>query len=58
MAQSLLEDFDYDLERILREENGRVDVLAKLASVKAVVNDRTIIQEMLHTPYVENVMCL
>ena len=43
MIQKLLEDFDYNLERILREENGQANALAKLANVKAVVNNRTII---------------
>ena len=42
-AQNLLEDFDYDLERIPKEENSWVDALAKLASTKVAVNNRIII---------------
>ena len=57
-AQRLLEGFDYDLEMIPREENGRADALAKLASAKAAINNKTIIQETLYTPCVENIMCL
>ena len=57
-VQSPLEDFNYDLERIPRKENGQADALAKLASAKVAVNNRTIIQETLHTPCVENIMCL
>ena len=58
MAQRLLEGFNYDLERISKEENGHVDALAKLASAKVAINNRRIIQETLHTPYIEKVMCL
>ena len=58
MVQNLLEDSDYDLERIPREENGWVDALAKLASATVAINNRTIIQETLHTPCAEKVMCL
>ena len=57
-ARELLEGFDFDLERIPGEENDRVDALAKLASAKAVVNNRTIIQETLHALCIEEVMCL
>ena len=39
MAKRLLEDFEYDLQRISREENGRANALAKLASAKTVVNN-------------------
>ena len=53
-----MEDFEYDLERIPREENNQADALAKLASAKVAVNNRMIIQETLHTPCVESVMCL
>ena len=53
-----MEGFDYNWERIPREGNGRADALAKLASIKATVNNRTIIQEALHTPCVEDVMSL
>ena len=43
MAKNLLENFDYDMQKILREENSRVDVLTKLASAKAVINNKMII---------------
>ena len=39
MEKKLLEDFNYDLQRIPREENGRADALAKLASAKATINN-------------------
>ena len=57
-AQRLLEGFDYDLERIPREENGQADALTKLASANVAINNRMIIQEMLHMPCIENVMYL
>ena len=38
-AKDLLEGFNFNLERIPREENGRADALAKLASAKAAVNN-------------------
>ena len=47
MANRLLENFDYDLQRMPRKENGQMDALAKLASAKAIVNNRMIIQETL-----------
>ena len=56
VTQRLLEGFNYDLERIPKEENGQVDALAKLASIKATINNRMIIQEMLHTPCIKKVM--
>ena len=58
IAKGLLEGFDYDLERIPREGNDQVYALAKLANVKVMVNNRTIIQETLYTPFLENIMCL
>ena len=58
MVQKLLENFEYNLERIPREENDRADTLAKLASAKAVVNNRMIIQETLPTPCAEEIMFL
>ena len=48
-----MERFDYDLERIPREKKGRANALAKLASTKATVNNRLIIQEMLQTPCIK-----
>ena len=54
----LLEGFNYDLERIPKKENSQADVLTKLANAKVAVNNKTIIQETLHTPCIENVMCL
>ena len=57
-VQKLLEEFNYNLKRIPREENGRANALAKLASAKATVNNRTIIQEMLPTPCAQKIMCL
>ena len=57
-TQKLLKVFNYKLERISREENSQVDALTKLASVKASINNRMIIQEMLHTPCIEKVMCV
>ena len=50
--------FGFDLERISREENSQVDALVKLASAKAIVNNKTIIQEMVHTPCNEKIMCI
>ena len=47
MTKNLLTDFDYDLQRIPKEENNRADTLAKLASAKVAINNKTIIQEML-----------
>ena len=47
MARKLLEDIDYDLQRIPGEKNGWMDALAKLANTKATMNNRTIIQETL-----------
>ena len=46
-AKRLLEDFDYDLQRIPREKNGQVYALARVASAKAIVTNKTIIQETL-----------
>ena len=43
MAKKLLDGFEYNLQKIPREENGQVDALAKLASAKAIVNNKTII---------------
>ena len=39
MAKRLLEDFEYNLQRILREENGQTDAFTKLASAKTIVNN-------------------
>ena len=43
MTKRLLVNFNYDLQRIPREENDYVDVLAKLASAKVVVNNKAVI---------------
>ena len=56
MVKDLLEDFNYDLQRIPRKENSWLDALAKLASAKATVNNRIVIQEILWTPNIDNVM--
>ena len=56
LAKRLLKDFDYDLQRIPREENGQADALAKLASAKAAKNNRTIIQETLQIACTDKVM--
>ena len=53
-----MKGFNYDLERIPREENSRADALAKLANANATVNNRMIIQETLHTPCIKKVMCI
>ena len=45
MENKLLEDIDYNMQRILREKNGWADALAKLANDKVIVNNNTIIQE-------------
>ena len=50
LAKRLLENFDYDLRRISREENGQMDALTKLVSAKVVVNNKTIIQETCKSP--------
>ena len=54
-TKRLLEGFNYDLERIPREENDQVNALAKLASEKVAINNRTIIQETLQTPCIKKV---
>ena len=56
MAKNLLKDFDYDLQRIPKEENGQANALAKLVSAKVVVNNRTVIQETLQEPCTNRVM--
>ena len=57
-TKELLERFDFELERIPREENSQADTLAKLASAKAAVNNRTVIQETIHMSCIENIMRL
>ena len=53
-----MEDFDYNLERIPREENGQANALAKLTSATVAINNKMIIQEMLPTPCAKKIMCL
>ena len=43
MVKELLEEFDFNLERILREKNEKAYPLTKLASAKATTNNKTII---------------
>ena len=56
MAKRLLEDFEYDLQRILREKKDQMETLSKLASANATVNNRMIIQETLQVLHINRVM--
>ena len=56
MVKSLLEGFEYNLQRIPREENSRVDTLTKLVIAKATVNNGMIIQETLQIPCTNKVI--
>ena len=56
MPKCLLEGFEYNLQRITREENGWTNALAKLTSTKTIVNNRVIIQETLQVPCTNRVM--
>ena len=56
IAKRLLKGFEYDLQRIPREENVWANALAKLVSGKATINNKTIIQEMLQIPCTDRVM--
>ena len=56
ITKRLLEDFGYDLQRILREKNSRANVLAKLANTKVAINNKMIIHETLQIPCIEKLM--
>ena len=56
VVKKLLDDFDYNLQRIPREENSQTDALTKIASAKATINNKMIIQETLQAPYTDTVM--
>nr|KYP59386.1 hypothetical protein KK1_014820 [Cajanus cajan] len=55
MASQLISSFDeFTIQHVPREQNNRADLLSKLASTKCPGQHRTIIQETLHSPSLED----
>ncbi|XP_057450405.1 uncharacterized protein LOC130741746 [Lotus japonicus] len=54
-AQNLMKQVDkVQINHVPREENTRADILSKLASAKKVGNNKSVIQEVLNSPSIEN----
>jgi ribonuclease HI len=53
ITQHLLARFqEFNIEHVPREQNGWADLLAKLASTKKAINNRSIVVEVLQSPII------